>query len=130
MPWTGGAVVGHIGAWTEATAIWTAPHASFEGSGLLFVSSGGVVSAGVEIEVLPGAECTSNLDCSTGQVCSAQGECDDPVNAGPPARGCAIASGDAEPEGTAPAIALLFGMAIAAIRRRERGRPTSRCRAG
>lgn len=130
MPGTGGAVVGSIDAWTEATATWTAPRAGFEGSGLLFVSSGGVVSAGVEIEVVAGAACTSNLDCSTGQVCSAEGSCGEPVDAGDPARGCAIAMGAPAPEGTAPAIALLFGTAVAAIRRRERGTPTSRYRAG
>ncbi|MEO5726672.1 MAG: kelch repeat-containing protein, partial [Byssovorax sp.] len=130
MPWTGGAEMGRISDWTPTTATWTAPHGGLLGSGLLFVSSGGVVSAGVEIEVGTGAACTSNLDCSTGLVCSAQGSCGDPVDAGGPARGCAITVGDPAPEGTGPAIALLFGMAIAAIRRRERGTPTSRCRAG
>ncbi len=116
MPATGGAVVGSIDAWTESTATWTAPRAGFEGLGLLFVSSGGVVSAGVEIEVVAGAACTSNLDCSTGQVCSAQGSCGAPVDAGDPAQGCAIAMGAPAPEGTGPAIALLFGVALAAMR--------------
>lgn len=129
MPWTGGAVVGRTGAWTESTAVWTPPHAGFVGSGLLFVSSGGVVSEGVEITIAPGAACTSNLDCSTGQVCAPDRGCVDPVDAGPPARGCAIASGGEAP-GAGPAIALLLGVVIAALRRGERARPTSRCRAG
>lgn len=133
MPWAGGAVIGSTEAWTLGTARWTVPHAGFVGRGLLFVSAGGVASEGVEIEVVAGIACTSNLDCSAGEACSAEGQCDSPVVSGDPAKTCAIgggAPGGGAPGGVSSAIALLFGIALAAIRRADRARPTSRDRAG
>jgi hypothetical protein len=128
MPWTGGAVVGRIGAWTPESAIWTAPTSGLVGRGLLFMSAGGAVSTGVDILVLPGPACTSNLDCGTGQACSAEGRCVDPVNPGLPATGCAIAG--AGSGGSPSGIVLLLGIAAISLRRGGRGAPTARCRAG
>jgi Galactose oxidase, central domain len=130
MPWGGGALVGNTGAWSLDTAIWTVPHAGLGGGGLLFVNSGGVVSQGKEIVVLPGLACTSNLDCSAGEACSPEGNCVGPVVSGEPTDACAMSSG--APARGSPAIALLLGLAaaLAAIRRGGRARPTSPDRAG
>lgn len=128
MPWTGGAVVGGISAWTPDTAAWTAPSAGFAGLGLLFISANGAASHGANLLILPAIACTSNLDCATGQACSAAGRCGDPVTTGLPASGCAVTTTAAS--GGSPAIALLLGFAVILIRRGGRAAPTSRCRAG
>ena len=128
MPSSGGAAVGRIGAWTPDTAAWTAPNAGLVGRGLLFVSADGAMSVGVDIQVLPGVSCTSNLDCRAGLACSAEGRCVDPVNVGSPASGCAVAQ--IAPTGWAPAMALLLGFAVIGIRRGGRAAPTFRCPAG
>ncbi len=135
MPWTGGASFGGIGAWTPHTAKWTAPHVGLAGDGLLFITSDGVTSPGIAIRVSSGLPCTSNLDCHTGQACSAEGRCVDPVNAGLPSTSCAMGAG-APRRGS---LAIAFGLIFVAICRRRRSiaisrdapaAPTSRCRAG
>jgi galactose oxidase-like protein len=127
MPWTGGAAVGHIGAWSPDTAAWTAPNAGLAGRGLLFVSADGAMSTGVDLLVLQGVACTSNLDCSAGLACSAEGRCVDPVSVGLPSGGCGIARGASA--GWTSAVTLLLGFAAIALRRGGRAAPTFRCRA-
>jgi hypothetical protein len=132
MPWSGGAVVGGISTWTPDTATWTAPTAGLGGRGLLFISTAGATSYGVNLLVLPTIACTSNLDCPAGQACGTTGRCVEPVTVGPPASGCAVTA--SAPSGSAPGMALLLGFAVialaSAIRRGGRAEPTSRCRAG
>jgi hypothetical protein len=128
MPATGGAVVGGIFAWTPGTATWTAPNAGLAGEGLLFVSADGATSDGVDLVILRGVSCTSNLDCHAGLACSPEGRCVDPVTTGPPSASCGVARVGSP--GWAPAMALLLGFAAIAIRRGGRAAPTSRCRAG
>jgi hypothetical protein len=128
MPATGGAAVGGIAEWTPDSAAWMAPNGGLAGPGLLFISADGAASVGVNVLVLQGVSCTSNLDCHAGLACSPEGRCVDPVTTGPPAGSCAVAAG--EPAGWPAATALLLGFAAIAIRRGGRAAPTSRCRAG
>ena len=128
MPATGGAAVGGIFAWTPDAATWTAPNAGLAGEGLLFVSADGATSEGVDLVILQGVSCTSNLDCHAGLACSPEGRCVDPVTTGPPSASCAVARVGAP--AWAPATALLLGFAAIAIRRGGRAAPTARCRAG
>jgi len=126
MPEGGGAVVGGVAAWSPTTAVWTAPYGSLVGRGLLFVRVGGALSPGIDVRVMPGPACSSNLDCGTGQACSAEGSCVDPLNSGAPASGCGITR--APSSGSNSAIALLFGIAFV-LRRGGRARPTAPGRA-
>ncbi len=123
MPEAGGAVLGGVAAWSPTTAAWTAPYGGLVGRGLLFMSVGGALSPGIEVRVLPGPACSSNLDCTTGQACSPEGRCVDPVNAGAPASSCGIAR--AASSGSTSAIALFLGMVlVGVVRKCGRGAPT------
>lgn len=125
MPEAGGAVLGGVAAWSPTTAAWTAPYGGLVGRGLLFMSVGGALSPGIEVRVLPGSACSSNLDCTTGRACSPEGRCVDPVNAGAPASSCGIAG--AASSGSTSAIALFLGMAlVGVVRKCGRGAPTIR----
>ncbi|MEP7125633.1 MAG: kelch repeat-containing protein [Byssovorax sp.] len=128
MPETGGAAVGGIAATTVDTAAWTAPNAGLSGRGLLFISADGATSDGVDLLVLQGFSCTSNLDCHAGLACSPEGRCVDPVTTGPPSSSCS-ASRSAPPTLT-PLIAFLLGFAAIALRKGGRAAPRARCRAG
>lgn len=131
MPQAGGAAIGRISDWSLHSATWTAPSGGLVGSGLLFVSAGGSMSAGAPIRVLPGPDCTSNLDCSSGQACSAEGSCGPFIDPGAPPSGCAIggAPGSGSGSTSTSTVALLCGLALAAIRRGGRAATRARCRA-
>jgi hypothetical protein len=129
MPDVGGAVVGGVAAWSPTTAAWTAPYGGLVGRGLLFVSAHGTLSPGIDVRVMAGPACSSNLDCGAGQACSAEGRCVDPVDAGAPPSGCGIARAGARGSSGASAWLFVVVVVVVVVSRRGRGTPTARDRA-